>query len=242
MELNNSAIYLACRQTGLPERRFRDMFYKLKTSIAYRVWGKKLRKYGNFHLGSSFNLLEVGCGSGYFLQYIKRRFPACEIHGIDIEKVFLDFARNRIKSVKLFLHDAQQLPFSKGNYDVVCSIQVVEHLEDPATFFEEARRVLKVNGLLIIATPNPSGIPARLLKDRWQGYRYDHVSLKTPQQWRKLMGDYGFQILDDGTTGLSGFRFLQIMPFAFINWFPMAIFGFFPWYKGESYMAIAKRI
>lgn len=113
--------------------------------------------------------LRWACGSGYFLQYIERRFPACEIHGLDIDKVLLDFARNHIKRVKLSLHDAQQLPFSEGIFDIVCSIQVVEHLEDPTAFFEEARRVLRVDGLLIIATPNPSGIPAKLLKDRWVG-------------------------------------------------------------------------
>ena len=235
MELNNSTQYL-------PEGKFRDLFYKLKTSVAYRVCGKKLRQYGNFHQGSSFKVLEVGCGSGYFLQYIERRFPACEIHGLDIKKSLLDFARNHIKRAKLFLHDAQQLPFSEGTFDIVCSIQVVDHLEDPTAFFEEARRVLRVDGLLIIATPNPSGIPAELLKDRWGGYRYDHISLKTPQQWRKLIGNYGFQILDDGTTGLTGFRILQKLPFAFINWIPMAIFGYFPWYKGESYMAVVRRI
>ncbi len=56
------------------------------------------------------------------------------------------------------------------------------------------------------------------------------------------MWNYGFQIFDDGTTGLTGFRILQKLPFAFINWIPMAIFGYFPWYKGESYMAVARRI
>lgn len=56
------------------------------------------------------------------------------------------------------------------------------------------------------------------------------------------MRNYGFQIFDDGTTGLTGFRILQKLPFAFINWIPMDIFGYFPWYKGESYMAVARRI
>jgi tRNA G46 methylase TrmB len=95
MELNNSTQYL-------PEGKFRDLFYKLKTSVAYRVWGKKLRQYGNFHQGSSFRMLEVGCGAGYFLQYIERRFPACEIHGLDIDKVLLDLLATTLKELNCF--------------------------------------------------------------------------------------------------------------------------------------------
>jgi SAM-dependent methyltransferase len=123
----------------------------------------------------------------------------------------------------------------------VAALQVVEHLERPQAFFEEAHRVLKHGGLLIIATPNPEGIPAKMLGKKWQGFRYDHISLKTPSEWRDLLKEVGFTILNDGTTGLTGFKVLQILPFALINWIPMAIFGFFPWYKGESYMAVFRK-
>ena len=101
---------------------------------------------------------------------------------------------------------------------------------------------MKKEGLLIISTPNPNGIPARVLKNKWQGFRFDHISLKTPEQWRDILLNSGFLILDDGTTLLTGFKILQKLPFALINWIPMAIFGYFPWYKGESYMVIAKKI
>jgi len=94
---------------------------------------------------------------------------------------------------------------------------------------------------LLIATPNPSGISPRILGKKWQGYRYDHISLKTPSEWRGIIENSGFQIIKDGTTGLTGFRILQKVPFALINWIPMAIFGLFPWYKGESYMAIVRK-
>lgn len=226
----------------LPKSRFEDIFSEFKTRIAYRVWGRKIRRYGGFRKTSSFKILEVGCGPGYFLRYIERRFPACKIYGLDVNEALLDFAGKHINKARLFLYDGQQLPFHKDTFDVVCAIQVVEHIEDPTNFFMEAKGVLKIGGLLAIATPNPKGIPARMLKDKWPGYRFDHISLKIPQQWRRIMEDCGFQILDDGTTGLTGFRVLQKLPFALVNWIPMAIFGYFPWYKGESYMAVARNI
>jgi len=138
--------------------------------------------------------------------------------------------------------DGHELPFGDNTFDVLCSFQVIEHLEKPEHFFKEANRVLKKDGLLIISTPNPEGIPAKRLKHKWQGYRFDHISLKTPEQWKNILLNSGFLILDDGSTLLTGFKILKKLPFALINWVPMAIFGYFPWYKGESYIAIARKL
>lgn len=102
--------------------------------------------------------------------------------------------------------------------------------------------MLKANGLFLIATPNPCGFPAQILKKKWRGFSPEHISLKTPYEWRNILEDYGFNILEEGTTGITGFKILRLLPFALINWVPMAIFGFFPWYKVESYMAIAREI
>jgi hypothetical protein len=65
--------------------------------------------------------------------------------------------------------------------------------------------------------------------------------LKTPLEWQKLLYKLGFEILEDGTTGLTGFKIFQKFPFALINWILMVIFGFFPWQKGESYMVVTRK-
>jgi ubiquinone/menaquinone biosynthesis C-methylase UbiE len=49
--------------------------------------------------------------------------------------------------------EAEQLAFAPNNFDVVLASEVIEHLWDPHVFFEEAYRVLKANGHLIIAVP-----------------------------------------------------------------------------------------
>lgn len=210
-------------------------------SIAYRVWKRKLKKYGGIKKNGKFKVLEVGCGPGYFLRCIERWFPESEIYGIDIDDSLIEHAKLHLKRTILIKHDGQDIPFPDDGIDIVCSLQVIEHLERPQSFFTEAKRVLKENGLLIVATPNLTGIPAKILGEKWQGYRSDHISLKTCREWRVIIEDSGFQVLDDGTTGLTGFKILQIFPFALINWIPMALFGFFPWYQGESYMVIARK-
>ena len=226
----------------LPQSRIKDFLSVIRTNVCYRVWRRKLALYSGINSDTAFRMLDVGCGPGYFLRCAENWFQGCEITGLDSNKSLLDYAARRLKMVKLVAHDGQILPFIDGEFNVVSSLQVIEHLEDPPSFFREANRVLKPGGLLIIATPNPNCITAQTLGRNWHGYRSDHISLKTPDQWRKIMERAHFKILDDGTTGLTGFKVLQKLPFALINWIPLAMFGYFKWYKGESYMAIAKKV
>lgn len=64
---------------------------------------------------------------------------------------------------------------------VVSGLQVIEQFGNPEKFLGEAHRVLKENGLLLLATPNPRGLASPLLKERGQGIRYDHISVKPPE-------------------------------------------------------------
>lgn len=235
MDISNNSAYL-------PKGKLKHRLAALKTSVAYKVWKRKLAKYGGFKKKSKFKLLEVGSGPGLYLRRAEKWFPNCEICGLDINHSLVEFAKVYVKRATIVKHDGQAMPFPDQSFDVVVSLQVIEHLEKPESFFAEAYRILKENGLLLIATPNPIGISARILGDKWQGRRYDHISLKSPSQWRTLVQSKGFQILDDGTTSLTGFRLLQKFPLAIINWIPMAMFGYFHWHKGESYMAIARKI
>lgn len=226
----------------LPKSRVKNYISILKTNVAYRVWKRKFKKYGSFKKKNSFRIIEVGCGPGYFLRCAEKWFPAAEIYGLDIDSSLISFASRQVQRTRLIHHDGHELPFESNTFDIVCSFQVIEHLKEPAAFFGEAKRILTDKGLLLISTPNPAGIPAKVLKGRWQGNRFDHISLKTPKEWKRIMLSCGFQILDDGTTLLTGFKLLQKIPLALINWIPMALFGYFRWYKGESYMAVARKI
>jgi SAM-dependent methyltransferase len=57
--------------------------------------------------------------------------------------------------------DANNLPIKNNSVDIITSFDMIEHLYDPEKFLEEARRVLKDDGLLIVATPNLADIYSR---------------------------------------------------------------------------------
>ncbi|MEW6607567.1 MAG: class I SAM-dependent methyltransferase [bacterium] len=211
----------------------------MRMEVTYRYWVKKLRRIGNLTRDTSFAALDVGCGVGNFLERLEKWYPRAELNGIDIADESIILAGKKLNRTKLTTGDCSCLPYIDSCFDVVTAFQVIEHLKDPETFIIEARRVLKCGGIFAITTPNPEGICAQRLGNRWHGYIDDHISLNGISVWREMIENSGFEIRSDGTTGLTGYGIFRKTPLALINWIPMSICGYFPWRKGESYTVIA---
>ncbi len=210
--------------------------------MTYRFWRKKLFTWAGLSGESRFKIVDVGCGKGSFLKCIEKWYPAACLWGLDNNEQVLAMAAKQLPRTKLIREDCKTLPFADSTIDVVSALQVIEHINEPDCFVNEVKRVLKNKGLLLIATPNPSGICARILKNNWHGFRQEHIALKPPDAWNKLLENNGFEIIDEGTTGLTGFRLMRRMPFALINWLPMSIMGYFKWRQGESYVVVSRKV
>lgn len=221
-----------------------DTIKKYKKRTAYKIWKRKIKKYSGFQFkkNSYPSILEIGSGAGLLLHDLVKWYNRGVILGGDYRFDHLNHIKRTWPELSTIQFDAQSLPFKKKSFDILISIQVVEHLENPSSFINEASRLLKLGGLLIISTPNPKGLAAKVLKNKWQGVKPDHVSLLHPNRWRCLLTENGFQILNDGTTGLTGFKSLRFFPLSLVNYVPMVLWGFFPWDLGESYMALSKKI
>lgn len=99
--------------------------------------------------------LDIGCGIGYGASYLKRK-GANKVVGCDYSEDAITFAMARYKQEGLhFVRlDAQQLPFPTASFDVVISLEVIEHLKGWQIFPAECNRVLKEGGIFICSTPN----------------------------------------------------------------------------------------
>lgn len=95
-------------------------------------------------------LLDVGCGAGWSTlafrdagyDAIGLDLPASpEVHQVDA-------------TVPYRQGDAAELPFGEASFDVVAMHQALEHMPDPRRVLEEARRVLKQGGTLVVVGPN----------------------------------------------------------------------------------------
>lgn len=225
----------------LPRTRKKRAVRRIITASAYRVWRRKLAGKAGFDRRDRRILLEIGSGPGYFLSRLRTWFPDSLIIGSDVDRACTLHAAAEAPGAAFVRSDALEIPFRSATLDLVSAFQVVEHVPSPERFLGEARRALKPRGILLLSTPNPAGIGARIRKDKWQGFRHDHISLRKPDEWHAAVIGAGFRVLDSGTTGLTGIPLLKVPPFSFLNWIPMALFGYFPWRRGESLMMICAK-
>ena len=131
-------------------------------------------------LDMHFNrVLDVGCGAGQGLNFIKRDLNIGEAYGIDISSDALGKVDElSIKGICLDL-DNDYFPFKDEFFDLVLSIEVIEHLYNPDLYLSEIYRVLKPNGIFIISTPNLSWwVNLLSILAGYQPY-YTDTSLKT---------------------------------------------------------------
>jgi SAM-dependent methyltransferase len=97
---------------------------------------------------------DLGSGEGYGVSMLASR--ASEAVGVDLAPEAIYHARNTYRRPNLsFLYmDIYKLGLADDSFDVVCSLQVLEHLHSPERFMGEARRILRPGGTCLITTPN----------------------------------------------------------------------------------------
>ncbi len=104
---------------------------------------------------SAKNILEIGVGTGLMLPY----YPdTCQIYGVDLSCAMLKRANARVKRLKLknvkmlATMDACQLGFMDESFDAVAMPFVITLVPEPERALNEAVRVLKKGGQLVITT------------------------------------------------------------------------------------------
>lgn len=188
-------------------------------------------------------ILDVGCGSGIFLKVASSILKDFKFYGLDYDHRLLEEASIRVKEGIFNQGSAEVLPFEDDHFDFITSFHNIEHLYNPESFVSDCTRVLKINGYLLLATPNPKSISSKYLREKWGASIQntpDHVSLKSPKEWKDLFETHGFQVICEGTTLLSSLPLLSKTPLKYINQFLLYSFGNFSWTGGEAYQAIFK--
>lgn len=108
-------------------------------------------------------VLDIGCGWGEALGYFGAR--GCDAYGVEADHNVAKVAEKFGYKIHIGLFDPNV--YEANFFDYVILDQVIEHLADPVQTMQEISRILKPNGVVIIATPNMKGWGARCFGRRW---------------------------------------------------------------------------
>ena len=163
-------------------------------------------------------ILEVGCGNGYYLNLLNRLGMNFKLTGLDNDKYSLADAVRFVsnKKVKLIYGFAEKLPFKNNSFDKIVMSEVIEHVRDEKLSLKEAFRVLKKGGILTLTTCNINypflwdpvnwilqhifGI--HIKAGFWAGIWNQHARLYKKITIEKLIKEAGFKI--DSSEALTG--------------------------------------
>jgi SAM-dependent methyltransferase len=96
-------------------------------------------------------VLEVGCCFGLFLKSAAQ--AGYETKGVDVSRYAASYARD-VLGIDVFIGELRQAAFPDNHFDIIYMSHLLEHLKDPLVELQEARRILKQDGILLIEAPN----------------------------------------------------------------------------------------
>ena len=99
-------------------------------------------------------LLDVACGTGRFLRFVKQAWPRIGASGLDLSEAYLDEARQHLRpyrDVGLHAGNAEAMPYADASFDIVTSIYLFHEIppEVRRTVAAEFARILNPGGRLI---------------------------------------------------------------------------------------------
>ena len=92
---------------------------------------------------NDIKILDVGCGSGNFYAYVKSLFPEIKYTGLDFDSEKMELKKFKNDNFKIISHDLRKDWFY-GEFDFVWSSEVIEHLFDDQSFFQNMVKLISV--------------------------------------------------------------------------------------------------
>lgn len=113
-------------------------------------------------------VLDLGCGTGFFLAELERLRPGAV--GLDISHAMLRVSEQYVPGARLVTADAEQLPFRPQSFDAIFCKGSLHHTRDHVRFLGNCRRALTAKGVLIMSEPCNDNPCIRFA--RWLMYKF----------------------------------------------------------------------
>jgi len=173
---------------------------------------------------AGMRVLDVGCGAGLLCEPLARL--GGQVTGIDAapENIVAARAHAAGSGLSIDYRDGDFSDMDLGSFDLVTSMEVIEHVADPAAFVVALAQRLKTGGLMILSTPNRTA-PSRLLlveaAERLGGIprgTHDWNKFLTPEEVTDLLHAAGMEVTDIEGISFDISRGLHLGPNKALNY------------------------
>lgn len=150
---------------------------------------KKLQLISNYF--KTGNILDIGTGTGEFLNVFKN----AKWNTIGIEPS-PDARKMAIANYGLEIREESEIKkLESESFDVITMWHVLEHVPKLNERIEDLKRLLKPNGILVIAVPNCDSLDAKIYKENWGAYDVPrHLYHFSPKNIEMLFKNHGFEV------------------------------------------------
>jgi len=144
-------------------KTLRRIFYLMLDVLLLRSWHvRRLLRRESRNLPENAEILDAGAGFGQYSYRMARMNRLWNITAIDIDESHVSMFSNFIastgldKRVKVMVQDLTE-PMEKESYNLIISVDVMEHIEEDTLVFRNFYNALKPGGILVISTPSDRG-------------------------------------------------------------------------------------
>ena len=134
------------------------------------------------------SFLEIGCGTGFVISAISKRFPEAALSGSEYFEEGLVYARRRMPSAKFTQMDARHMPY-ESELDAIGAFDVLEHIEEYEIVLQQIYNALKPSGVVFVTVP----------QHRWLWSSVDeyacHVRRYSVKELHQKVSEAGFEII-----------------------------------------------
>jgi ubiquinone/menaquinone biosynthesis C-methylase UbiE len=136
-------------------------------------------------------IIDVGCGNGFIAHHLSVL--------LNTSVVGLDVAAETKARIPYHRFDGRHFPLPDQSFDAILFCYVLHHAQDPLLVLNEARRVLRDGGLMIVYEDNPAGWWDRAVcwshNLQWQR-RTGKCTFQLEHGWRGKFNASGFEVIN----------------------------------------------
>jgi len=159
---------------------------------------------------NNLKILEVGCSSGYFGEFLK--FQGHTVWGVEPSLTSSKVASSKLDVVFNGFFEDFIKAYPEERFDVLVFGDVLEHIPDPTLVLNDCHDILNNGGIIVVSVPNVSHIAIRamLFEGRWQYSElgimdYTHLRFFTRRTIQELLYKSNFIVKDIKSVTLPAF-------------------------------------